>query len=233
MFEDDIGRVGSCTTDSTGVCIAGEETLGDYLVIVKYFDVATGKIVYTGLPKSPGDFDITGLASKDFQILKVVKKNGDIQFAGGKKVVVTGSILEVVYPDTAMWDQAVNNYIYPYIFTSDSEWTVDMCMYLPEGYEIVGIYDEFGNLITVDSCVQTFVTGEIKVAAFEVLDVGSPKEFSVDVELDAKAKDKPAKKIKLSTDTKRYDKMEEKQEKKQDREEKKQERQQDKQQDDN
>jgi len=90
----------------------------------------------------------------------------------------------------------------------------------------VGIYDEFGNLTTTTNCVQTFVSGETKVAAFEVLDVGSPKRFSVDVELDAKAKDKPVKKIKLSTDTKRYDKMVEKQEKKQDKEEKKQERQQ-------
>jgi len=138
--------------------------------------------------------------AKDFQILKVVKKNGSIQFGGGNKVVVTGSILEVVYTATAIWEPGVSSYIYPYIFTSDSQWTVDMCMYLPAGYAVVGIYDEFGNLITVDSCVQTFVSGEIKVAAFEVLDIGSPKEFTVVVDLDAKTKGKPTNVI-LNTDT--------------------------------
>jgi len=234
VFENDFGRISTCTTGGTGMCIAGEETVGDYLVIVKFDDTdGTGKIVYTGLPKSPGDFvdtngdGIDDLATKDFQFIKVLKKGEFKNFGGGKKTVVTGSILEVVYPDVAMWDTTVNDYIYPYIFTSDSEWTVNICMYLPEGYEIVGVYDEFGNLINTTNCVQTFVTGETKVVAFEVLDVGSPKRFSVDVELDAKAKGKPVKKIKLSTDTQRYDKMEDKQEKKQDREDKKQERQQD------
>jgi len=199
VFDADVGRVGSCTTVA-GMCTVGEETVGDYLVIVEYFDSETGKTVYTGKPKSPEDFDATGLAEKDFQVLKVVKKNGSIQFGGGNKVVVTGSILEVVYTATAIWEPGMNSYIYPYIFTSDSAWTVDMCMYLPAGYAVVGIYDEFGNLITVDSCVQTFVSGEAKVAAFEVLDVGSPKKFSVVVDLDAKTKGKPTN-VKLNTDT--------------------------------
>ena len=190
----------------------------------------TGKIVYTGRPKGSNDFKDTNsdgigdTATKEFQFIKVLKKDVFKNFGGGSKTVVTGSMLEVVYPDVAMWETAVNNYIYPYIFISDSEWTVNLCMYLPVGYEIVGIYDEFGNLINTTNCVQTFVSGETKVAAFEVLDVGSPKKFSVDVDLDAKAKGQPVKKIKLSTDTERYDKMEEKQEKKQDREEKKQDR---------
>ena len=95
VFENDIGRVGACTTGSDGRCIAGEETTGDYLVIVKYADAETGKTVYTGKPKSPGDFmDTDGdtqadLAIKDFQVIKVLKRDGSIEFRAGSKTVVT------------------------------------------------------------------------------------------------------------------------------------------------
>ena len=203
VFESDAGLISTCTTDSTGMCIAGETAVGDYLVIVKKtFDLGDQGIkqVYTGLPKSPSDFE-NGLATKDFQIIKKIKKNGDVSFGGGKKVVVLGSILEVIYQDVAIWEPGVTSYIYPYIFTSDSSWTTDLCMYLPIGYEIVGVFDELGNLVTNEGCVQTFVAGETKVAAFEVVDIGSPKEFQVVVDLDAKEKKKPTK-VTLITDTK-------------------------------
>ncbi len=39
---------------------------------------------------------------------------------------------------------------------------------------IVGVYDENGDLVSDDSCISTFVSGETKVVAFEVEDVGSP-----------------------------------------------------------
>jgi len=222
IFENEIGKVGSCSTNDMGMCIAGESTAGDYLVIVKYEDTETGKTVYTGLPKSPEDF-VDGLATKDFQILKVVKKkDGLIQYSGGKKTVVTGSILEVVYPDTALWEDGVNSYVYPYIFTSDSDWVANLCMYLPEGYEVAGIYDEASNLVTTDSCTQTFVSGETKIAAFEVIDVGSPKKFNVDVLLDTKHNGK-TKKLTLSTESKILEKIDKKQEKQAEREKEKQE----------
>ena len=221
IFENEIGKVGSCTTNDMGMCIAGESTAGDYLVIVKYEDYQTHKTVYTGLPKSPEDF-VDNLATKDFQILKVIKKNADIQYSGGKKTVVTGSILEIIYPDIALWEPGVNNYVYPYIFTSDSDWVADLCMYLPEGYEVAGIYDEASNLVTTDSCTQTFVSGETKIAAFEVIDVGSPKKFNVDVLLDTEHKGK-TNKLTLSTESKILEKIDEKQEKQVEREKDRQE----------
>jgi hypothetical protein len=174
VFENNIGRVGTCTTDVDGFCIAGEETTGDYLTIVKYDDAETGKTIYNGRPKSPEDFDATGLASKDFQAIKVIKKDLTVRFSGGKKTVVTGSYLEIVYPDFAVWEDAAAGYVYPFIFTSDSDWTVDVCAEVPEGYVIVGVYDENGDLVSDASCLSTFVSGETKVVAFEVEDVGSP-----------------------------------------------------------
>ena len=174
VFENDIGRIGACTADSSGQCTAGEETTGDYLVIVKYVD-SSGKTVYTGKPKGPEDFDATGLASKDFQVIKVLRKNGVIQFSGGRKTVVSGSYLEIVYPDFAVWDDVAAGYVYPFIFTSDSDWTVDACAEMPKGYEIVGVYDENGDLVSEKKCIQTFVAGETKVVAFDVVEVGSPE----------------------------------------------------------
>ncbi len=52
--------------------------------------------------------------------------------------MVTGSYLEVVYAEYAIWEEDVTSYIYPYIFISDSTWTVDLCAEVLAGYEIVG-----------------------------------------------------------------------------------------------
>ncbi len=171
----------TCTTDPLGSCTAGEETVGDYLVIAKWEDIDSGKTVYTGKPKGPDDFADTNsdgkgdLATKEFQILKVIRRDGSVQLGSGSKTVVTGSFLEVVYPDYAVWEDAVSGYVYPFIFTSDSSWEVDICARVPEGYEIVGVHDEAGALIGESGCSHSFVSGETLVVAFEVAEVGSPE----------------------------------------------------------
>lgn len=184
IFEANQGVVGTCVTASTppdtGVCFAGETQTGDYLVIVKFFDSATNKSVYVGRPKSPSDFDSNGIASKEFQIIKVIKKDGSVQYRGGSKTVMTGSILEMIAPDSAVWTGS--NSVYPFIFTSDSDWTVDVCAQVPAGYQIVGVYDESGALIATTNCVQTFVANQTKIVAFEVVETGSP-EPSLDAEV--------------------------------------------------
>ena len=174
-------QVGKCMTDASGTCLAGEKAVGDYLVIVKSVDAETKTIAYTGLPKSPSDFvdtnaDALGdLATKEFQVIKVIRKDGVVEFKGGKKTVVTGSILEIVYPDSTIWEGTKQ--IYPFIFTSDSSWTTDVCLSVPSGYKIVGVYDGNGNLLGTTSCQQTFVAQETKVIAFEVWEVSSPPPF--------------------------------------------------------
>ena len=172
IFDLDQGRVGACNTDLNGECIAGEAQVGDYLVVVKYVDSATGKTVYVGRPKSPSDF-VNGLATKDFQIIKVFKNGLFREYRGGSKIVVTGSLLEIIAPESAVWEGTQSTY--PFIFTSDSSWSVDLCAAVPSGYNVAGVYDEDGNLISTSECTQVFVAGETKVVAFEVVETGSPE----------------------------------------------------------
>ena len=108
-------------------------------------------------------------------MIKVIKKDGTIQFSGGSKTVVMGSLVEIIYPDYAIWEAGVSSYVYPFIMTSDSNWTVDVCAEVPVGYRIVGTYDENGDFVSSAKCAQTFVAGETKVIAFEVEDIGSPE----------------------------------------------------------
>jgi hypothetical protein len=182
VFENDSGLIGSCTTDSAGTCTVGLESTAEALVIVKY-EVEPGTFVYTGRPlgiDAFADTDSDGqgdLAARSFQIIQVLKRNGDVQFSGGSKTVVTGSYLEIVYPNEAVWEDALGGFVYPFIFTSDSEWEVDICGQVPEGYEIVGVYDEEGNLVSETNCTQTFVAYETRVVAFDVVEVGSPEPF--------------------------------------------------------
>lgn len=181
VFENGIGQIAACSTDDFGQCTTGEEGVGDYLVIVRWMDPETDRIVYSGKPKSPTDFvdtnddGIGDLATKEFQIIKVIKKDGSIQYGGGSKRVVTGSYLEIVNPDIALWEDVAAGYVYPFIFASDSEWEVDVCVEVPQGYSIVGMYDENGTLVPEASCSQVIVLGEAKVIAFEIVETGSPE----------------------------------------------------------
>ena len=87
IFKADAGRVGACLTNTTGVCFAGEAATGNYLVIVRFFDTATGKRVYLGKQKAPSDF-VNGIASKDFQVMKVFKKGVFIGYQGSGKSAI-------------------------------------------------------------------------------------------------------------------------------------------------
>jgi len=75
---------------------------------------------------------------------------------------ITGSVLEITYPEYVEWDGT--EFLYPFIFTSDSDWEVDICGSVPQGYRIVG------NL-----CVQFFLANETKVIFFDVEETGSPE----------------------------------------------------------
>jgi hypothetical protein len=145
-------------------------------------------VVYIGRPKSPSDFvGANGtLATKEFQVIKVMKNGVFQEFRGGSKFVVTGSVLEVITPDSAVWDGATS--LYPFIFTSDSDWTVDVCVQVPSGYTVVGYYDADGNIVSSD-CSQIVVTGETKVVVFKASDIGSP-EPSMNVTLTTSHKGK-------------------------------------------
>jgi hypothetical protein len=204
VFDDPTGLVSSCA--GAGGCTDGVPAVGDYLAIARYAD-ADGT-VYTGRNVSAEDF-VDGLATTKFQVIKLIKKNGGVQFNGGKMTVLTGSYLEIISPDYAMWEEGVTDYVYPYIFIGDSDWQVDVCAEVPEGYAIVGVYDANGDLVSTTDCVQTVVANDMKVVAFEVNDLQSPpphvkakfkikhkgKHHKLDLETPGhrKGKDKPGK----------------------------------------
>ena len=170
LYEDSVASsaiVGTCTTDSSGVCYAGEETAGDYLVIVKVL-TDDNKTIYIGLPKSPSDFKDTDnnstldLATKEFQYIKVIKKDGSVEYRAAQQAIITGSKLEIIYPDFTVWDGGTE--LYPFIFTSDDNWTVDVCLQVPTGYKVSG-----------GSCDQVFVKDETKTLFFEAIETSSPE----------------------------------------------------------
>lgn len=118
--------------------------------------------------------------TKEFQIIKVIRKKTDefgqpiVELGRGSKRVVVGSYLEIIYPEFTIWEEGVTSYLYPFILTSDSEWTADICAEVPVGYDIVGVYDAFGNLFATTKCVHTVVANTKLVVAFEVVDLASP-----------------------------------------------------------
>jgi hypothetical protein len=97
-----------------------------------------------------------------------------IQYADAGKSVYTGSYLEIIYPTFTMWDEGQTKYLYPFIMSSDSEWSLDVCAAVPQGYQIVGVFDADGSLVASADCVQAGVAGETKIVAFEVVDLQSP-----------------------------------------------------------
>jgi CSLREA domain-containing protein len=196
IFETNRGVIGSCITPTTGICYAGVPTTGNLLLLVRYFDSVLQKTVYVGRNIAPNDF-VSNVASHEIQIMKVFNKQGQfVEYRGGNKLVVTGSILEMIVPDSAVWDGTRT--LYPFIFNSDSDWTVDVCANVPSGYRIVGVYDPSGTLILNAECHQVLVATQAKVVAFEVEDVGSPEPT---LKLDLTVKNNKSKKqTKLKVD---------------------------------
>jgi hypothetical protein len=173
IFETNRGVIGSCITPVTGICYAGVPTTGNLLLLVRYVDPVLQKTVYVGRNVAAKDF-VNNVASHEIQIMKVFNKQGQfIEYRGGNKLVVTGSLLEMIVPDSAVWDGTRT--LYPFIFSSDSDWTVDVCANVPSGYQIVGVYDPSGTLIPNAECHQVLVATQTKIIAFEVEDVGSPE----------------------------------------------------------
>ena len=81
--------VTTCVTDSNGVCYAGQPTKGDYLVIVRFNDLETGKTVYMGLPVYAWEFNLSKIALRAFPIVKVYKDGVFKQYIGIGMDVVT------------------------------------------------------------------------------------------------------------------------------------------------
>ena len=85
----------------------------------------------------------------------------------------SGSDMTVTFPDYSVWDTGTQ--LFPFVFTSDSDWTVDVCLSVPTGYNIQGVLDDAGNVVPSTGCTQALIAGEPVTALFSVVDVGSPE----------------------------------------------------------
>ena len=77
IFDAGEGLVGTCATDGTGLCFAGQPAPAWDLIVVKFFDADTGRTVYVGDVRRPADF-VNGIAVENMVITKLFK-NGVFQ----------------------------------------------------------------------------------------------------------------------------------------------------------
>ena len=104
---------------------------------------------------------------------KLDRSNFDDDFRSQSLPVGTEPTLEVIVPESAVWEGTTS--VYPFIFTSNSDWDVNVCAEVPGGYQIAGVYNDNGDLIPDTGCLQTFVSDQTITVAFEVVDIGSPE----------------------------------------------------------
>jgi len=122
-------------------------------------------------------FNIAPKTSPTFVPTKDFTKDSKGIWHGSTARVVQGSYLEIISPEYTVWSGS--EYIYPFVFFSDSEWVVDVCMEVPEGYQIV----EPGT------CTQVLIAGQPFTANFILKDVGSPRpDVKVKLKLQHKGK---------------------------------------------
>lgn len=189
IYEANIGILGVCSTNENGECTIGEDHPGKFLVIAKYAD--SGMTVYTGKFKNfkwnrsgypwhweNDDDDVDGYnppqkITKHLHIIKQIRRNGEVTFLGGFRLVVSGSHLDIDHPEYMFWQDEQE--LYPFVFTSEEDWDVDVCISVPDGYRLVGIQDENEEVVSTSNCVHTFVAGESKVFLFDVEDLQSPE----------------------------------------------------------
>jgi parallel beta-helix repeat protein len=213
VYEAGVGMVSEFTTGADGTTLFGVPAIEKYLTIAKYVWTDSNGVtwtVYTGKYTNSKDFKDTdgdGLADTanskmhKIKISEKDKKSGviKVKVQAGQSEIIAGSMLEVVYPQLVEWENGTDSsMLYPFIFTSDSDWTVDVCAQVPSGYKIAGVYNENGNLVATTACTQAFVSGQAKVVAFDMLETGSPApDFKATLKLTHKGKTTP-----LTLDTK-------------------------------
>lgn len=161
-------------TDSDGRFVADlvsfGVTTGPKLVLVESPIGANGSSAYQAFTVTVASnkaynlgFEITPATSETYVQNSYFSKDSRGNYHGSRKQTVTGSVLEIVMPDYSLWTS--NQELYPFIFISDSEWAVDICLQVPEGYKVAGDAD----------CSSVSVNGEVEVIEFAVQDLASPE----------------------------------------------------------
>lgn len=132
---------------------------GHYVAVVRVRDIASRSYDYatSDLTIDPSAAGISKVGKINWRIADTTRE----RLIPLKTRPVHGSILWLYEPVEILWDG--DTAIYPFAFESDSDWTADVCLEVPEGYVIAEGQD----------CQQVFVAGDTKVIEFVVDEVGS------------------------------------------------------------
>jgi len=150
-------------------------TTGNKMVLVKSQQSADGTFGYMGFQvqgllegqsRDVGFNIVSGQPNNFVQTAYFTQNSKGIWQNERRAQVIKGSELSVFQPDEIIWTSGTE--IYPFLFISDSDWNVDVCLSVPTGYQIV----------SPGACGQTLVANEAKVFEFTVKDIGSPKNFN-------------------------------------------------------
>ena len=196
IYNSNIGLMGSCTTDANGKCTAGEPKPGKYMILGLLYDEVNEISVYAAKKKNFMDctrtcedddddkydswhsssYDVScggtcvigctnkTIVSKTLRFVKLIKKNGDVKYEAGNRLILHGSELNITAADYVVWSGTEE--LYPFIFSSDTNWTVDVCINVPAGYTIAGVMDIDGNILSTTECMQTIIENEERVILF-------------------------------------------------------------------
>jgi hypothetical protein len=163
---------------------------GDVLVVVQSAKDVNGNFAYV-MFKNPGlkdgEYRDNGFQRAPGQGLDYVQtawfitnSRGVIDSASSASTI-NGSRLDVYQPDYIDWSNPSE--IYPFMFISDSDWDVNVCLSVPAGYTIAA----------PGTCDQTLVNSETKIVEFTVNDIGSPKNFNAHATINVTHKGKKTK----------------------------------------
>jgi hypothetical protein len=141
----------TCVTAADGKCDIANVLAGDYVTLAAHTSYPN---MYPSHPMG-----VTANEKTQVNLMYIINPNNDK--APGKSTKKTGSALWIYEPEYVVWDGVEE--FYPFIFESDSNWEVNVCVEAPEGYEPVdGV-----------NCVQSLVANEMKTVNFKIIEVGS------------------------------------------------------------
>ena len=144
--------VNICTTSADGKCTVFLNP-GNYRMIATH-DLFPDMLA---LNSNVASVNENAFAKKNYMFIN--SPDGQKNAAKGTKK--SGSELWIFEPTFVMWDD-IEAY-YPFVFLSDSNWDIDVCVQAPEGYQVADSVN----------CMQSLVANEAKSILFKMVEVGS------------------------------------------------------------
>ena len=169
-----VSALSRCTTNSSGICIAGVPGPDSY-VVIGVLDNLTDKHLGSSVDSTDPNLRVVGgVVTKHLQLI-TLDKNGSQTSLPARTIAINGSTLYIVEPEYVLWNSTSEGY--PFVFEADSYWKINVSLYVPAGYttDVPYIIDVADN--------------STEAILFVVLETGS-KPGDVDVEYNLEHKGK-------------------------------------------